>query len=118
MIQSGELNAEIDPTTSVLKFLDDEQALEDPERTHETLKRIVERVQSTEQTIKEKSAEIERDKDLLKRLIQDLRNSSAEKQQHQSSNEFVQSGSAGHPDRNFSGIIEEELVDVGMAWDD
>ncbi|KAA1065088.1 hypothetical protein PGT21_024372 [Puccinia graminis f. sp. tritici] len=118
MIQSGELNAQIDPTTNVLKFLDDEQALEDPERTHETLKRIVERVQSTEQTIKEKSAEIERDKELLKRLIQDLRNSSAEKQQNQSSNEFVQSGTAGHSDRNFSGIVEEELVDVGMAWDD
>ncbi|WAR61308.1 hypothetical protein PtB15_13B564 [Puccinia triticina] len=118
MIDSGELNAQMDPTTNVVTFYDDEPALEDPERTHEMLKRIVEQVQSTEQSIKEKSAAIEQDKELLKKLIQDLRNSSVDKQQHQSSNEFTQSGSSGLGDRNFPGIIEEELVDVGMAWDD
>ncbi|OAV89239.1 hypothetical protein PTTG_28752 [Puccinia triticina 1-1 BBBD Race 1] len=118
MIDSGELDAQMDLTTNAVTFYDDEPALEDPERTHEMLKRIVEQVQATEQSIKEKSAAIEQDKELLQKLIQDLRHSSGDKQQHQSSNEFTQSGPSGPGDRNFPGIIEEELVDVGMAWDD
>ncbi|KNZ62962.1 hypothetical protein VP01_1201g6 [Puccinia sorghi] len=118
MIQSGELKAQIDPNTNVVMFADEEETLEDPEKTQIALKQIIERVQVMEQTILAKSAEVEQDKELLKRLIQDLRNSSAEKQQLPSSNDLFQAGPGIVADRLSSGIIEEELVDVGMSWDD
>jgi len=118
MIQLGELKAQIDPNTNVVMFEDEEETLEDPEKTHMALKQIIERVQVTEQKIVAKSAEIEQDKELLKRLIQDLRSSSAEKQQLPSSNDCFQAGPGVATDRLSSGIIEEELVDVGMSWDD
>ncbi|PLW06968.1 hypothetical protein PCANC_23838 [Puccinia coronata f. sp. avenae] len=126
MIESGELKAHIDRGNKMLVFDDsgsgggEGQTLEDTEHSsHTSLQRIVEQVQLTAQRMQEKSAEMEQDKELLRRIIIDLRAAAAEKQQHSSANEMFNSAHGLPPtDRAFAGIIEEELVDVGMAWDD
>ena len=125
MIESGELKAHIDPVSNMLVFDDDggggeEQTLEDAEVSrHTSLQRIIERVQLTAQRMQDQSAEMEQDKELLRRIILDLRAAVAEKQQHPVANELFHSAPGlAAADRAFAGIIEEELVDVGMAWDD
>ncbi|KAH9444424.1 hypothetical protein Pst134EA_031931 [Puccinia striiformis f. sp. tritici] len=130
MIENRELKAEIDPINNVLKFNDDHQQQNDDhdqaELIHSKLIEIVENVKVNELIIKEKSFEIERDQDLLKKLIIDIRSSSNDKHQsqqgtaqhHSSSNNEFGLGSNSNSGLMDRGLVDEELVDVGMAWDD
>ncbi|POW10281.1 hypothetical protein PSTT_06127 [Puccinia striiformis] len=130
MIENRELKAEIDPINNVLKFNDHHQQQNDDhdqsELIHSKLIEIVENVKVNELIIKEKSFEIERDQDLLKKLIIDIRSSSNDKHQsqqgtaqhHSSSNNEFGLGSNSNSGLMDRGLVDEELVDVGMAWDD
>ncbi|MBW0505834.1 hypothetical protein O181_045549 [Austropuccinia psidii MF-1] len=104
MIDKGELRAQIDPSTNVLRFIEGDDA--DLDRDQAALQRTIERVQVFEEMISKACGEIERDREYLKRLTNDAKTVSS----------FPE---IFHGEKNVTGILEEDLaVDLGMAWDD